>query len=244
MSDEGSEHIDMETFLSYFAGALDDARERVVEEHVAGCDRCARQAQGVERFDAAWRLPIGSLIAIKERLLLSETLAAAASGSPTLQDRLLTWARAWSGRAQGALRVVIDASASTARVVAEGIDDLTRPDSGWHFQPIAAAVSVRGGGDRDPSAAVLETPLDPSQPRARVAVRGGAQTEIDVRVDGLGPNELPPLVVLIEHRADDLPRAHVARLEARPGLDCHVARFTGLAAGEYILAVEPLERSS
>lgn len=242
MADGGSApHLQAEQLLEYFEEKLSDERQRQIEEHLALCDSCAVLARGVRLFDEAWTWTAEQHGALQQRELLARALEAAGAESPALRDRLRAWRERWGGLAEAGLRVAIEVSGAAARVVAESLDVLARPGSGWHFAPAPQAVSARGQAGDASASALLTTPLAPARPRARVAVRGGRSTEVEIRLDDLTPDAGSPIVLLIRlEETLDASLVRVAEAERRPGVTYRIARFADVAPGEYVIAFEPL----
>ena len=242
MTDGGSApHLQADELLEYFEEKLSDERQRQLEEHLARCDSCTLLARGVRLFDEAWTWTAEQHGVLHQRQLLARALEAAGAESPALRDRLRAWRERWGGLAEAGLRVAVEMSGAAARVVAESLDTLARPGSAWHFAPAPQAVNARGETGDASASALLTTPLAPATPRARVAVRGGLSTEVEIRLDDLTPDASSPIVLLIRLGEPlDAPRVRVSEAEPRPGVTYRIARFADVAPGEYLIAFEPL----
>ena len=241
MSDDSrAAHLLADELLDYFEEKLPDKRQCEVEEHLANCDPCTAMARNVRAFDEAWDWTAEGHRALYQRELLARALEAAETDKPALRDRLRTWRQRWAGLAEAALRVAVKASAATVSVVAEGLDGLARPGSTWRFSPAEQAQSARGAPADETVSALLTTAVRPATPRARVAVRGGQMTEVEVRIDDLAPDAPSPVVLLIALELGQARSVRVVEAERRPGATYHIARFSNLAPGEYVVAFEPL----
>lgn len=156
------------------------------------------------------------------------------------RERLEQWQAHWAGRAEAAVRVVIEAPGKAAYIVTEGLEALVRPGGIWQFTTAPAQV-------RDPRSRERATPA-PSpvawthgRPQAQVAVRGEPR-EVEVRVYDWPSEEVPPLVLLVATQARVEPL--IKEPERQPQLAYLIARFEGVVPGDYVVAFEPLERSS
>ncbi|MCK6554922.1 hypothetical protein L6Q96_10135 [Candidatus Binatia bacterium] len=235
-------HASLDDLLDLFEARLADQRERAVEEHIAECAECTRLARQVY----AGEIVVGGWTAGKHgraqlRAVFARALAdTAAQPGTAWSGRLERWHRRWSDAAEAAARVVIEGTAAAGRVLAVGLDALSRPGSDWHFSPEPQAVPVRGATDETTDSAVLTTPVSAGGLRARVAVIGGDEGEIAVRVDDAPPGAPLPIVLLVDSAAA-VPAVRVAALERQPDTSYAVARFEDLPPGDYVVALEPME---
>lgn len=156
------------------------------------------------------------------------------------RERLRQWRERWAGRAEGAIRVILEAPGQAARIVTEDLEALVRPGGLWQFAPAPVpiltkgAVRVRGGKAAPPPATVA---LAPGTPQARVAVTGEIG-EVVVRIDELPPGQTPPLVLLIPTKEGSEPK--VEALEQPKGVVYLIARFENVEPGDYLVAFEPM----
>jgi hypothetical protein len=235
-----SAHRRADDLLQYFEGQLPDGEQQNIEEHLAECESCAVLARTVGAFHEAWQTTAEQHGVLYRREQLIRGLEAAEVGAPALRDRLRAWRDRWAGLAEAGLRVAVESSATTAQVIAQGVEALTRPSGTWHFLPAAAAPVARGAVRGESASALLATASDRAGRLARVAVRGGQSTELEARIDGLAPDAPPPIVIVIAVEAGDVARAWAVQAERRPGADYRIARFRDLPPGEYVVAFEPL----
>jgi hypothetical protein len=180
---------------------------------------------------------------VYQRELLVRALEAAESDAPAFRDRLRTWRQRWAGLAEAGVRVAVDASAATARVVAETVEALAHPDSAWQFSAVPQIQSARGAPADESGSVLLAAGADTARPRARVAVRGGQLTEVEVRIDDLPADARSPLVLLMALDAGQMSRVQVVDAEPRQGATYRLARFSNLTPGEYVVVFEPLAPS-
>jgi hypothetical protein len=231
-------HVSDEMLADYSAGRLSELDELEVEEHLADCSACAAVARAallVEDVWDTWTARAHGQAYLAEVLAQAVIQAERLTADPSWKARLGAWAAQWRGHAEGAVRVVLDATGAASHVVTEGLDGLTRPGASWQFAPIPVAVPTRGpragGAPSRPTVA-----LAPGSQQARVAV-GGARREIVVRIDGQPADRRPPLVLLVPLDNDVQPR--LAVVESQPDLPYLLARFADVPVGEYVVAFEP-----
>jgi hypothetical protein len=232
------QHVADEILADYAARRLPEWDELAVEEHLAACDDCStivRSSLLVGDVWDAWTAMAHGEAAAGARLLQAVREAQTLVGDASWQARLMAWSEHWSGRAEAAVRVVMDAHAGASRVLTEGLEALSRPGSAWQFAPLAVPAPTRGprAGETERSPTVALAAGVHTQ--ARVAV-GGERREIVVRLDGhLDPGRAP-LVLLIPDSGD--PR--LALPEQPAGAPYWIARFADVPPGEYIVAFEPI----
>lgn len=233
-------HLSAELLLDYFETKLAADRERSVEEHLAECHECAAVGREVYAFHHVWQWSAPAHGRVQLREVLSEAVrkAAAEAESAPLRQRLERWARDWSGRAEAALHVITEVSASARRAVGRPLDDLARPGSEWSFQTEPSAVPVRGAASDEQASAVLTTALTPGKPRARVVVHAAEHGEVVVRLDGVPREQAAPIILLIA--VGGALTVRVAEASRQPGADYRIARFTEVTPGDYLVAFEPM----
>ncbi len=227
------EHLTVDQLLDYFDGRLSEDAETRIEEHVAECSECVEAARAARHFAVAWNgWTAREHGAAHLRALLNRALrdARASDHDPVVRTRLARWAERWAGRAEVAVRIVVEASAP--RFVAAGLEALTGSAAGWQFSPAPATPPIRG----TPGRAGTAKEAVAVAPGARIVVSGDGY--VAVRVDDTFPGGAP-LVMLVPLAEGEKPR--VATLDPRLGQPFRVARFEGLPAGEYLVAFEPLE---
>ncbi len=230
-------HLGLEEFLDYFnSDALPEKQDRV-EQHLAVCDACTelgrqvyastllvdRWTKGIERSNLAPQILYPALVTLIER-----------TSDPTLVERLRNWANVWSGRAEGAIRMTIEASTKASRIVTDGMEEFLVPGARWQFALATADTPVRGESNVE----TVSLALAPGTPQARVAV-SGESGEVEVRVDHLPSNQRAPLVILTSVGEEFEPQ--VNELRRAPGTPYWIARFDGLEPGEYVVALEPMD---
>ena len=202
-TDAMNAHLSQDTIAEYFSDTLSLDDRVLVAEHVADCDACAIAAQGV--------LAAGTIVdqwtarahgEAATRVLLAEALEAARARSTVaaVRERLAAWAEQWTGQAEAALKIVLEAPGQAARIIAEESAGFGRSDSGWQLAMAPAPVPTRGASGRaarrGPPQPVVVTAGSPGGPTARVAVSGD-RGEIVVRLDDVPRGEEPPLVLLV-----------------------------------------------
>jgi hypothetical protein len=256
----GAGHLSPQTIAAYFADTLSDAALADVELHVAQCDHCALASQqalalgevtadrltALGDFVDSWSAAAHGQAAVRSLLLRGLSLARARSTVAALRDRLAAWEQRWNGQVEAAVRVILDAPGQAARVLTDGLQELTRPSASWQFAPAPAAIPTRGAvRHRGTPQPVVVAAASADGPSARVAV-SGERGEVTVRVDGVPAGGEPPLVLLlpIDHGQPGAGQLaaepRLAVLEPSPGSDAWIARFDGLGPGEYVVAFEPL----
>jgi hypothetical protein len=155
---------------------------------------------------------------------------------PAWRARLARWQTHWAGKAQAAVRLVVE---QAARVVTEGLEALTTPGNRWDFALVSESARVLGE-DRDVSQGTAEP--RPEAPQVSIQV-GQASREatrrIRVSVRALPAQPVPPLVLLIPATAGGVPQ--MAALAPRQGSAWFVADFRNVPQGDYLLAFEPME---
>ena len=244
VGEQSTAHPSTDELLDYFEAKLSDEPERLMEEHLARCAACTAAAREVYSFHEVWT---GWTAQAHGDAYLRGTLAAALGDvearvtNPAWRERLQRWRVRWAGAAEAGLRVAMQVTEQATRVVAEGLEGLTRPGSVWQFAPAYQAVPIRGAGPEAQSSAVLTTAITPGKPRARVAVRGGETSEIVVRVDDVEPGAAAPLVVLVATGPGGAAATRVTEVERQPATGYFIARFEDVPPGEYVVAFEPLE---
>ncbi len=232
-----SEHPGEDTLLAYAESTLSDAEQQSVEEHVAECAGCARLARQSFRFTQLADLSAEEHGDFVRRAAMENGLSLAEAGAgPDLEERLAEWRTRWAGLAEAAASVALSAVDRGTRVVADGVAGLTRPGSGWQLAS-ATAGAIRGDASPHDSA-LLSTPVLATGERARLAVLGGDEPEVTVRIDGIR-GDRRPLVLLVSIDGAQPPRLETA--ERAAGADYLLARFDAIPIGTYLVAIEPFD---
>ncbi|MCC7368989.1 MAG: hypothetical protein IT306_11230 [Chloroflexi bacterium] len=241
-----SPHLSPQTIAAYVADTLADDALSDVERHVARCDDCAlasQEALAVGDMVDRWNAQTHGVAVRGSIILQALSLARVRSTVAALQERVAAWERRWNGQVEAALQVVVDAPGQAARVLTEGVEGLARPSAAWRFAPAPAAIPTRGAARRGAAQPIVVTASGTAGgPSARVAV-SGERGEVAVRIDGVPAGQQPPLVLLVPIDRGPAPVSAEPRLalpEPGAGSDAWITRFEGLAAGEYLLAFEPL----
>jgi hypothetical protein len=227
-------HYAADELAAYLALELPEDREMEIEEHLAECDACtalARQSTALLPVVQQWTAHTHGEAFRRDAMM--KALAQVAETQPAWSERIGGWRTALHSRAETVARVVMGASGTASRVVAESLDALARPGAGFAFAP----APVRGTSAPDGGlAAILVAEVGGDLP-AQVAV-DPATGEVVVRVDALPAGQRTPLVLLIALAGDAAPQV---RELARPrGGRYWVARFEQVPPGEYGVAFEPL----
>jgi anti-sigma factor RsiW len=246
MTHPASRHATIEGLLSYFDGQLPDPEECAIELHISECDACAEVGQEIcalEQVWAGWTAQRHGQLHLRVMLALALAKAQEHTTDPSWRERLKGWREVWAGTAEAALRTVLHAPAEASRVVAAGLDSLSRPGSFWQFAAEPTFAGTLGEGDEEESTIFATSRLSPESPRALVELRGGDKGGIVVRIDNLSVAGTPPLVVLIAIKPSRELIVQVTEVKRQPGTNSFVARFTKVPPGEYIVAFEPLEAS-
>jgi hypothetical protein len=238
-------HFSVETLVDYFDELLSASEELAIEEHLADCDPCtatAREVRGLSNLWESWTAETHAWAHQNAAVIEAVGQAVAREEDPAVRARLARWAEHWAGRAAATVRVVLDATGEAARVVTGGIEALARPGQalGLDFAPAAMPEPVRGGPRRPgpPSRPTVAVAPISGTAQARVAISG--QQRVVVRVDGLPPEQPPPLVLLAPAAGSGEPR--VAVPSRQPGVQYLIARFDNVPPGNYLVVFEPIER--
>jgi hypothetical protein len=238
-----SPHASMEQLLGYFDNRLSESDEERVELHLSECARCAETSQEIAALQQIWDgWSAQTHGALHLRIVLSRALATAEKQTldPSWRARLQRWRDLWAGTAEAALRTILHAPADASRVVAAGVDALSRPGSAWQFAADSAFAGTLGEDD-DESTIFATSKLTPDAPRALVEVKGGDKSDIVVRIDNLPIGSTPPLVVLIAVRPGGEVVVQVTEVKREAGSNSFIGLFAKVPPGEYIVAFEPLE---
>src|ERR1035441_99411 len=146
-------------------------------------------------------------------------VASAKLSDASWRRRLAAWRREWSGKAEAAVGVVLNAPAELmegashfANIVTEGLDAIRLPTGAWEFAPAlrTRGVSVRTYRGPLPSVKLV---ADPNQLLAQVEVFA-EEHRIEVRLPRLREGQVAPLVVLVPTEPEGEPQ--VRSLEAVP----------------------------
>lgn len=225
----------------YLAGVLAEDRERGIEEHLAGCQRCAEQARQGHAFLARWQrwsAAAHGTVFWQERADHALGRLRLADGTPDwLVGRLERWVRRWPGLAEAALSLSI--GAGPVACVAETLADMVRPGGVTGFRPAVAGPRVRGtekAADAD-GPVVLESAGSGEQQRIRVMVHG-RRGDIRVNLGPLPPGWPVPAVVLVPAEEGRMPALGKVSPGGEPA--GYAAWFRDVQSGEYLLLIEPL----
>jgi hypothetical protein len=237
MKEAAGAHFSAGELEDYFASALPDDREKAIEEHLAVCDDCTRTAREVRVLEELWQWTAQEHGELYRREILEHAWEAAERDTrPDVLERLCRWRERGIEWAEAGLHIVLEGSRAAAR----GVDAFRRPQSKWRFDLMPQAIPVRGVSSAPTGSVLLSTEESGAAPAARVAVRAGDHPEVVVRVDRLAPLGTSPLVVLVDLSGGP-PPVRTSRVEAVEGLDYGIARFDGLADGQYLLLFAPLD---
>jgi hypothetical protein len=222
-------HILLEELTDYFAAILPEERAGVIEEHLAVCDTCIVQARQIHRLSHVidgWTARTHG--EAYQRALLVRALQHVQEHVHdwSWQKRLGQWRANLASKAGAAVRVTLEAGANVTRMITEGLEALVAPP----LQPadVRSRSSIRTRG-------TVRTTLTPEHPQARVDVQG-EHREVIVQVETLSPQRPSPLVLLIPTSPEGAPQVQALQ---RQTSGVHVARFTGVAPGDYLVAFEP-----
>jgi hypothetical protein len=236
-----NDHLSPDTLASYFTHGLSDAEQSGVEEHLADCDTCigsARTTFAASGLIDRWTADVHGQAVLQG--VLVQALAASRQ-QPSLaawRERLAQWAERWVGQAEAAVRIMLEAPGSAARVLTDGMEGLARPGASWQFAPVPTAMPTRGpAGRRATSQPVIVSAGGDGTPSARVSV-SGQRGEVAVRLDDLPAGQEPPLVLLVPTDRGGEPRLTLP--VRQPDADFWIARFEKLEPGDYLVAFEPL----
>lgn len=221
-----------EELVDYFSPDASPDEQYAVERHLAGCERClqlGRQVYSATLLLDRWsnearRIVYPTLVALIEK-----------TSDSTLKQRLRNWIEAWSGRADGAVRMVIESSNRAAQIITEGMEDFLRLGARWQFtlEPASERISVRGPSKGVP----ISVAIAPGSPQATVAVMSDIG-QVEVTIDNMSADKKPPLVILASAHGEVEPQVkEISIARASYG----VATFEGVTAGEYLVVLEPTD---
>jgi hypothetical protein len=237
MSEQPTElHLGLEELVDYFRSDALPEKQDLVEQHLAVCDACTelgRQVYASTLLIDRWSKGGGHSKLARQILYPALLTLIERTSDPALVERLRNWANVWSGMAEGALRMTIEASTKASRIITEGMEDFLVPGARWQFALATAHTPVRGESDVQ----TVSLALAPGTPQARVAV-SGESGEVEVRVDHLSSDQQAPLVILTSVAKGFEPQ--VNELRRAPETVYWIARFDGLEPGEYVVALEPM----
>lgn len=232
-------HISSEDLASYVDGSLSEDREGILGEHLAECVECTERAWQMRAMSMVWdQWTAWTHGQAHLRTVFNEALQTAAlqEASASWRDRLARWQDRWAGKAEAAVRVVMEAPEKASRIVTEGLEALVRPEGGWQFAPAPGA--IRAAGPR-PSAPVKEA-VAAGPPAASVRVYDVSRG-VDVWLRGLSDATTPPLVLLVPLGGAAAPQVRAPE-QFSPGE--YLARFQNLPTGDYLVAFEPATAGS
>ncbi len=236
------DHVTIDVCRDYFTAKLADVEEMRVEEHLAGCDTCAGMAHRVFRVRELMNWNSVQHGELYLRGVLGDALSRATileNTSAPLRARIKAWKERWDGRAEAALRVVMNSAEQASRALVESLETLARPGSDWHFELATQSSAVRGVAADAVDYTIVTAAGESGEPLARVSAR--ADGEVVVRIDSLPPESIDPIVLLIPTGSEEERDVMIAEAVLQPGSSFRLARFSDLAAGEYIVAFEPLK---
>jgi hypothetical protein len=228
-------HPDVDELINYFASRLSATSQELLEQHFAECKQCSQLARRVwssthvlEQWSTGSPLR-NDLCTILHRSLLNLLDQPA---TKAWRDRLEIWTTNWAGKAEGAVRVVMEAPGKAATIVTDGLSEVLHPKARWRFALELMPAPIRG--ESEPHTISLASTT--TTPRARLAVSNEAR-EIEARIDDWPAGQNPPLVLLVPIREDLEPR--VAELRRPSGISYCIARFERVEPGDYLIAIEP-----
>ena len=237
---ENKRCVSEEDLFDYFRAMLPEAREFVIEEHLADCRQCTDRARQMRLLNYLWdHWSPASHEANYLQAVVAVTLqkAQAGTGDPHWRERLSQWRENWAGQSNAALRVLSEQAGNVSQIITEGLEAITLSSSGWRLAPstgsrVRGAVRTRGKAKPAP-ATVVVTPL---QHPARIEVKAEPGS-IDVSLFDLPPDQAAPLVLLIATQGDSDPIVKEPMKEE--GAEGLIARYENVAPGEYLLVFEP-----
>ncbi len=240
------EHITPEELAAYFATTLSEDREGEIEEHLAECSACTEQAREIYTLQARqlqaftwlweqWTARTHGEAYRRARLGRALQQAQVQVANQAWQERLARWREQWSGKAEAAARVIMEASGRVSQIITEGLEALVRPEGAWEFTPAPGTIRTRGSG-RGAVRTRGKVALTSGKPQAQITVSEETGV-VEIRVDELPPGQTP-LVVLIPMQEGDEPQVQELKrsLQGRSVS----ARFENVAPGDYLLTLEPL----
>lgn len=233
-------HLDPRELADYFAGLLPEDREDSIEAHFAECQDCTSQARQFHTFTQVWDGWTAQAHGEAYwRTVLTNALRATAQTHPRWRERLRHWHTRWAGKAEAAVRVLMEASGETSGVVTEGLEALVRSGGRWQFARAPTPAPTRGVQIRRQTTPA-PVALAPGKSQAWVAVSG--EDEVSVRVNDWPVGQPSPLVLLIPVAGNGAPQ--VKELEKVRDAAYLIARFKDVQPGEYVVAFEPVEDTS
>lgn len=239
--DTSTDHILPQELFDYFAAKLLEEREGIIEAHLADCPTCTKEARQLYAFSHLWERWTGQTHgAAYRKAVLDTALQQAQAQSPQWRERLQRWHTAWAGKAEAAVRLVLEAPDQAARLITEGIEALISPASAWDFALASAPGRTRSGVERGALRTRGVAPSAPRAPQVQIRVRqtADATQEVHIRVENFPQEQPPPLVVLVPTQGGASP--YVTESERPPGTTYLSARFANVALGDYVVAFEPM----
>lgn len=237
MSHDGvKDHTTFEEIFDWVEGSLNEDREIALCQHLAECDECvalSRRVAAMHEGWGAWTAAAHGSAMLQAKLLEALENVELEPSAVGWRDRLFRWREHCAGASEGAVRLLMDEKSRAARAITEGLDAVLRPTPMWAFSAVAPATAVRGAG---PDSGMAPVAIAPGDSPAKVAVRGGSQGEVQVRVDKLEPGMSPPLILLLSLNGE---RQQIKELERPAGASYWIARFRNLPPGDYLVAFEP-----
>jgi len=237
------DHLSLDELIDYFDLKLAEDREGLLEAHLALCADCNARARKINHLNAAldrWTAQAHGEAYLRDTL--QNALASVAN--PVWQERLAAWSKRWAGKAEGALRIIMEAPRKAARLSTDGLEAVIRPGGRWQFsllpelKPTTGPVFSRGKHhSEEPHRTIAFTA---QKPGVKVAV-SGETSEIVIRADDLLPGRARPLVLLIPIEKGHPPQ--LVELMKLPGLPYLMGRFEGIAPGDYLMVFEPVAES-
>ena len=239
-----SRHIEPEELADYFESLLQEDRNSLIEEHFAECAVCTAQAREFRAFSLVWDDWTAEAHGKAYRqVALTSALQTAMVTRPEWQERLRRWRERWSGAAESALQSIRAATIEASRVIIEGLETSVPIGTEWRFALATEVPSISGsarsGGVPVRGAVATNRSVSRGAEKSQERVTAKSDTgEVEVVVDGWQPGRPASLVLLIDLQGNHPPLVQEL-IEEQAGTA--VARFSGVAPGEYVVAFEPEE---
>jgi hypothetical protein len=227
-------HLTEDEVAAYCERRLTEDAEYEIEEHLAGCEECAKKARTGLRFSFVWDR--WTARAHGQAAQLARVHAAFArlqrnTKYALWQARLRDWIDRWQGRGEAVLGVLMG---KACRFVVDGQEALVRTGSTLQF-----AYETRAAGRKSHASLTVIRTKGSNDATVRINPR---ERKVTVSLSHRQIGKVPPLVALIPEDKGKWPRLGEVKLDvSNPGF--YSVQFTNVPAGKHTLLIEPMEQS-
>jgi hypothetical protein len=142
-------HITQKLARKYIALQLDEQGIIEIDRHLSSCDACAERVRALrliaDDFDAvwdSWTAKSHTQTPLQDRISRALARLAASEISSEIRVRIKAWRDEIQIQSETALKVILDGSKRTARIISEGMQDVLSPG----FGPRPAGIPIRTRG--------------------------------------------------------------------------------------------------